>query len=63
MLRKNEVIKMRGIPIGTAEVIITDGGMIILGNARLSCSQENLGLITEMMSFDGKESIVSGEDI
>lgn len=51
MLRKRDVIHMHGIPIGTAEVVISDGGMIFISNVRISVTQPNAGLITDQMDF------------
>ena len=54
MLRKFEAVHLHGIPIGTVEVIISDGGMIFVGNLNVNASQANLGLVTDQMSFDSK---------
>lgn len=51
MLRKRDVIHMHGIPIGTAEVVISDGGMVFISNVRISVTQPNAGLITDQMDF------------
>ena len=51
---------MHGIPIGTAEVIISDGGMVYVGNFESANNQNNLGLVTDQMSFDGKDPVNSG---
>ena len=53
MLKKREVIHMHGIPIGTAEVIISDGGMIFISNFKVETNQANLALVTDQMKFDG----------
>jgi hypothetical protein len=54
VLQKREVIHLHGIPIGTVEVIISDGGMIFVSNLKVTASQANLGLVTDQMTFDSK---------